>query len=345
MPLKTALQYLRDEVAPQASEIDQSSEALRLALTGLCEGGWMALRRPVAYGGPQLPEADFRRFQLEVARVSGTLAFLQTQHQSAVSMISKCENEELMARVLPRCHNGETLIAIAFSQLRRPGPPILRATPVPGGFQIDGHIPWITGFTFFDQMLVGATLPDGRALFALTPFVGGAGMQLSEPMLLAAMEPAQTVTAEVTGLFIPDTNLVSTRDSDWAHRNDLINVTLQAFFALGNCQASLDVLASVAERRKAEFLDSSLASFRREWESCLAQVSAPPESIEDRIRIRAWAIELMGRLAHAAVVVSSGAANSVSHPAQRIYREALVFTVSAQTQPIMEATLARLVRD
>jgi hypothetical protein len=34
----------------------------------------------------------------------------------------------------------------------------------------------------------------------------------------------------------------------------------------------------------------------------------------------------------------------LSHPAQRIVREAIVFTVSAQTGPIMEATLRRLAR-
>ena len=37
------------------------------------------------------------------------------------------------------------------------------------------------------------------------------------------------------------------------------------------------------------------------------------------------------------------AANSIHHPAQRVYREALVYTVSAQTTAIMEATLKRIV--
>ena len=68
------------------------------------------------------------------------------------------------------------------------------------------------------------------------------------------------------------------------------------------------------------------------------------ETTEERLNVRAWAIDLAARAAHAAVTASSGAANSLEHPAQRIYREALVYTVSAQTTPIMEATLRRLVR-
>lgn len=52
----------------------------------------------------------------------------------------------------------------------------------------------------------------------------------------------------------------------------------------------------------------------------------------------------MLRCANAAITVSSGAANYQDHPAQRVYREALVFAVSGQTTAVMEATLAELIR-
>ncbi|GCA78079.1 hypothetical protein [Microcystis aeruginosa] len=44
----------------------------------------------------------------------------------------------------------------------------------------------------------------------------------------------------------------------------------------------------------------------------------------------------------AAVTISKGAANSVRHPAQRIYREALVFAVSGQTEGIIQLSLKLL---
>jgi hypothetical protein len=62
------------------------------------------------------------------------------------------------------------------------------------------------------------------------------------------------------------------------------------------------------------------------------------------VQLRAWAIDLAARIAHAAVTVSSGAANYSHHDAQRVYREALVFTVTGQTRAVMEATLERLTR-
>jgi len=71
--------------------------------------------------------------------------------------------------------------------------------------------------------------------------------------------------------------------------------------------------------------------------------AGPQDSFGDRLQLRAWAIDLAVRCAHAAVTVSSGAANYSDHPAQRVYREAMVYTVFGQTTPVMEATLARLI--
>ena len=167
--LESAVRYLREEVAPRAQEIDHDTEALRRALGGLCDRGLMALRRPEAYGGPGVSEGTFRRFQQEVARVSGALAFLQTQHQGAVGMIASSENTALKDEYLPRVANGERLVGVGFSQLRRAGPPVMRAEEAGGGYVLDGHVPWVTGWSLYPEFLVGASLPDGRALFAVVP--------------------------------------------------------------------------------------------------------------------------------------------------------------------------------
>ena len=127
-PTGRAIAYLRDQVAPRAAEIDANTAAVASALHGLQALDLMALRRPAAYGGPEVSESDFREFQEEAARASGTFAFLQTQHQSAVGMIARSENESLKERYLPLMGNGGKTVGIGFSQLRRPGPPIMRAT-------------------------------------------------------------------------------------------------------------------------------------------------------------------------------------------------------------------------
>ncbi|MBS1723974.1 MAG: acyl-CoA/acyl-ACP dehydrogenase [Armatimonadetes bacterium] len=348
--LASAADFLKESVAPHANVMDQDREALRVALSGLCDRGLMALRRPAQYGGPDLGEAEFRAFQEMVARTSGSLAFLQTQHQSAVSLIAKGENEDLKQRYLPLMGDGQKLVGIGFSQLRRPGPPLLRAERVDGGYVLEGEVPWITGFGFYAEVLVGASLPDGVAVFGIVPFVPSDGIRFGDVMRLAAMESPQTVSANLESFFVPDSQVSFTKPSGWIHENDLINITIQGFFAIGCALAGLDVLARAAERRPAEFLMDAHRQLGAEVLECrAAMVRAQDSSTEDmtteeKLQVRAWAIDLAVRCAHAGVAASSGAANSIHHDAQRVYREALVYTVSAQTTPIMKATLERLAR-
>jgi len=61
--------------------------------------------------------------------------------------------------------------------------------------------------------------------------------------------------------------------------------------------------------------------------------------LERSLRSRSTAIELAGRTTHAAVIAAAGAGNLMSHPAQRVYREALAFSVLALSPPIQDAAL------
>jgi len=347
--IEEVVAFLRSEIKPRAEVIDRDCDALRTALGDFAAQGWMALKRPSEYGGPAMPEPDFRRFQQECARASGTFAFLQTQHQSAVSMLAKSDNSDLKQDWIPKMANGERYLGIGFSQLRRPGTPMVTATPADNGYRISGHVPWVTGFGYYGHYLLGATLPSGDALFAIVPLEPSESTVVSEPMRLSAMETAQTVTVTYDNFQLASDEVAFIRPAGWIQNNDLINISLQAHFAMGNALAGLDVLEERFEERKQPFVKDAYDSLLKEWSvvnTALAEtpISADEQTSAERLRLRAWAIELMGRCAHAAITASSGASNSIHHRAQRIWREALVFTVSAQTSAIMEATLQRLTR-
>lgn len=345
--LQVAQEFLESTVVPRANQMDRDPNELKVGLDGLCDLGLMALRRPSAYGGPDLRESEFRQYQELVARYSGALAFLQTQHQSAVSMISKSPNEALKSTYLPVMADGGRLLGIGFSQLRRGGPPLLTAEPQDGGYRISGHIPWLTGHGFFSEALIGAQLPDGRAVFGIIPFVATPGITISPPMQLCAMESAQTVMADLIDWHMPKDLEVFIQPPGWIQNNDMINIALQGHFAIGCARAGLDILAR-AVPKKGPSVEAAYVALESEWATCRQLVGQSQEmgaSVDERLRARAWTIDLAVRCAHAAIAATGGAANSVDHQAQRVLREALVFTVSAQTPAVMEATLRRLVRE
>ena len=341
--LQRVSEYLVEQVKPFAQTIDHDPTALRKALKGLCELEAMSLKRPTEFGGPATSEGDFRSFQEQVARSSGTLAFLQTQHQSAVSMLSKSDNSPLKQAYLPFMHNGEKLLGIGFSQLRRPGKPVLQAVRDGAGYVLEGTVPWMTGLGFFPEFIVGAALEDGSSLFGIIP-TEAIGVVPSAPMKLAAMEAAQTVSISIDGFLLTDNQVVFVKPIGWIQNNDQINITLQGHFAIGCALAGIDIVRQASSAKALPFLGSSADQLETEVCECREAMIAKSTDSLSNLAIRAWAIELAVRCAHAAVTASSGLANSSSHPAQRVFREALVFTVSAQTTPIMESTMARLVQ-
>lgn len=350
--LEMAESYLREFVAPLASEMDSDSEVLRTALTGMGDRALLALRVPKIWGGAEVSEQTYRRFQQLVPRYSGALAFLQTQHQSAAEMLSGSENESLKQQYLPYMSQGQVLVGVGFSQLRRKGNPPVKAMAVEGGYQLDGEVPWVTGFGFFQDFIVGAVLPDGRAVYGIVPCVEtvqdtGGAIAFSQPMQLAAIASTNTVTATLTRWFLPEERVVFLKPPGAIHENDQKNVLHHSFFALGCARAGLDIVDAMRQTKQLSFISHAFDALNEELIRCSDMImqSLSPESHawEERLQLRAWSIQLAVRCAHAAVTVSGGAANSKNHAAQRVYREALVFTVSGQTTAVMEATLAQLV--
>ena len=70
--------------------------------------------------------------------------------------------------------------------------------------------------------------------------------------------------------------------------------------------------------------------------------ATPGDRTGDAAEVRAWCIDLGVRAAHAAVVASGGSANLLDHTAQRLFREAMVYTLIAQTRDLQTASLHRL---
>jgi alkylation response protein AidB-like acyl-CoA dehydrogenase len=235
----------------------------------------------------------------------------------------------------------------------------VKAIPVEGGYQLSGDVPWVTGFGFFQDFIVGAVLPDSRAVYGVVPFTetvqdaGGAIAKhtdrliaFSEPMQLGAMASTNTVTATLSNWFLPEAHVVFIKPAGAIHENDKKNVLHHGFFALGCARAGLDILEATARTKRLDFAIAAFESLNAELTRCQTAMmqALPPssQSWEERLQLRAWAINLAQRCANAAVTVSSGAANYKYHAAQRVYREALVFTISGQTTAVMEATLAQL---
>lgn len=343
--------YLKKNVEPVASEIDQSPDALRTAFQGLIDNSLLSVKIPKYWGGLELDTETFYLFQQLISRYSGALAFLQLQHQGAVRDIVASQNELLKQQYLPQIVQNKLLCGLGFSQLRRKGKPMITATPIDGGYEINGTVPWITGFDFFDVFLLGANLDDGQEIRGIVPFTKfchntGGKITFSDPMKLGAMQSTNTVSATFENWVLPSENVVSIAQAETIHENDKKVVLYPSFLVLGCAKAGLDIMEKVAQNKQLDFIQEGFNHLNEEFNHCQEKIKETikieSRSFEEDLQLRVWAINLAQRCTKAAVTVSSGAANYYDHPAQRVYREALVFTVFAQTTDIMKATLEQL---
>ncbi|MGD1939527.1 MAG: acyl-CoA dehydrogenase family protein [Cyanophyceae cyanobacterium] len=344
---------VKEVIAPQAAQLDRHPQVLREAFDWLGQQGWLHLRGGV--NGQELSDLHMGQFREVLARYSGSLTFLQIQHQSAGAMVGSSKNLALREAVLPRLATGECALGIGYSHLRRSPSPVT-ARSVPGGYTLSGTMPWVTGWGCFEAFVGAAALEDGGSVFGLVPFGGeitqnDGRLSFGEPMELAAFSATQTVTVSFDDWFLADDQVLYRRSPQWISENDRKKVLSSSFFALGCTQGSLDLLQGYLSKRSevAETLGETIEAIATELHQCRQVIyqhyrndspgGAEPLDYGAQLTWRGRAIALALHAANIAVITSGGAANYRDHPAQRLSREAIVFGVTGQTSAVLRTTL------
>ena len=321
--------YLQEFVQPIAYQLDTDTAALFKSFRALGQRGWLAPKMPTELGGLGLSSDEYQQFQGIVARYSGALAFLQTQHQSAASLLMSSDNEGLKQFYLPEVATGEMRLGVGFSQLRRRPAP-LNAMPFDGGYRVTGLFPWVTGAGLFTDFVGAAVLPDGTAVFGMLPLVSEAtgALTVGEPMKLAGMTATSTVEVRLVDWWLAAARVVGMRPG----------------LIFGCAQAGIDALTVALKRRGIEHAIAQQLAMKLAWLKMDAPrvMALSGEAYAQKLALRGRAIALMNTCARAATLAASGAANGAEHPTQRIYKESLVFSVSGQTTDVAIASLNSL---
>ena len=347
-------QRLADEIfrpnaerADQGGIHDQVSTNVRL----LADAGYYGLGIPVAQGGLGADEPTRREFTELMATACGVTAFVQQQLHAGGGFVGGGRSDALKTDLLPRFASGEVLCGVAFSHLRRPGPPMVSATPTPGGYLINGTAPWVTGWSLLDSFILGATLPNGDHLFAYVPKAGNeASLEPGPRIPLAVMNASDTVEVTFHDLFLPSECVLSERPAESLRRADFCGISGHVFLPLGCARGSVHYLEALAVKRGSAPLHDAATELAREIDACRHQALAwtgtcadLPEYKERALQARATAILLAMRAAHATVTATGGGAHLLSNPPQRLMREAMFYTTTAQTTDVQGATLDLLI--
>lgn len=327
---------------PNAERVDRSGQVPRenleaLAAAGLADG---------TFGS----DAFRRAFVELLCAACGTTYFILTQHLGSCGQIASSSNTALRERFLAEMITGKHYVGVGFGHLRRPQP-MLRATPVPGGWLLSGVAPWVTGWPTLSATIYGAHLPDGRHIYLYVPAREDKHQQVSTPLPLCAMGATETVEATLTDLFVPTSDWVRDGSPEQLAASDTANLCSNVAPMLGVTRGSIALLRQLATKKPFPVLSQAADALQTELEQCRERCftlsgsdKSAPEWREHALQARSWAIELGVRAAHTGVAAASGGANSLDHPAQRRMREAMFYTLFQQTSEILQGTVTRLAR-
>jgi alkylation response protein AidB-like acyl-CoA dehydrogenase len=295
--------------------------------------------------GPVHEPAVQRELGEIIAGACGTTWFCWTQHRAPTEMINDSENDELRERWGQQLATGRALAGVAFAHVRRPGPPSVTAQRIVGGWELSGDLDWVTSWTIADVIVVVAETDDGRLVRVAVEPRRRDGLLADIPMDLAAMGGSHTCPVKLNRLQIPDTDVISVVDkAAWAER-DQWGTRNAAPHIFGVTRAAIALLSDTGERRDepvavelASMLGEQLWQLRSSAYGLIDEL--PPDvAIEERLDIRAQALNLAMAATTAAVTARSGSAIRLLDPAQRYAREALFYLVQAQTAETRTASL------
>jgi alkylation response protein AidB-like acyl-CoA dehydrogenase len=351
-PDDASLAELCGELASRAGALDLSGDwpAEQLRLCG--EYGvfqWFAAEE---WGGQGWDQEGIVRGYLALARACLTTTFIITQREGACRRIETSDNHSVKARLLPELTRGDLFATIGISHLttsrRHLATPVLRATPVSGGYRLDGFSAWVTGAAHADYVVVGATVMDGveataEQILIVVP-TDLPGVRAEKPAALVGLSASHTGQFTLEGVELCE---------EWLLAGPVENVMSQGLgggtgglqtstLAVGLSAAAIEYIAREAERRgELRSAHDALAMEYADLESALlAAARGEPACSNDDLRQRANSLVL--RATQASLAAAKGAGYVAGHPAGRWCREALFFLVWSCPQPVLAANLCEL---
>ena len=313
-----ALAAFAQDLRPDADAMDSRADVLgtwydRFQAQGL-NAGW-APRQPLSGRG-------FCEALATLSRESGAFAFVALQQIVANGIIGGKRFDDAAATApWPK-------VGVAFGHLRSPDGP----APILVAGRASGPVPWLTGAGLFEKVVLGLRTSNGEEVLALVDGHDRPAFRHGPPLPLAACAGTRTVRVTIENLAVGDADVLAVRPRGAMQRSDAGGVLFQTPLLVGCVEACRDLV-----RASPRVPDDQKAHCEAATDALLGRVrdAFDRDAAEEGQRLRAQLGDFTVRLARLSVMACGGGALAVGHPAQRLYREALLYSLMAQTDAIV----------
>ncbi len=344
-----AVEPVRARLDELATAVDLSGQWPVESIQACIEGGVFRWFLPEEFGGWNWSDSQILLGYLGLSQSCLTTAFILTQWHAAARRILSSPNRSLREKLAAKLADGSCFITVGISQLstsRQHTSPALSAIPQPSGeFVLNGYAPWVTGAAYADELVLGATLADGRQIVASVPRKAP-GVLCHPGMQLVALTASCTDRVELNDVLVSADKVIA---------GPIENVLLSGGGRGGGVGGlHTSILAVGLAMRVAQFLRDE-STERNSLRPVADKMSADVEVLRMYLQrmmdgqeplsvteLRRRANSLVLRVTQAALQAAKGAGFVDGHPSGRWAREALFFLVWSCPQVVVDANLCDL---
>lgn len=333
------------ELAPNVVDIDIHAQYPKRFMHKLGAIGGFGSLTPPELGGSGRGLAHAIQVIEEVSKECVSTGFLVWAQYALQWYLNNSANAALKARVLPEVARGELLGGTGQSNAMKSCVGIeearLKATPVEGGYLINGTLPWVSNIGIDHAFHLGATVAGQSGL--LVGLVRGdhPGLTLVQNARFIGMDGTNTFACQFKNAFLPEDQVVchpGAEFSAFAARTKSAFILLQMGMGLGLIDACVAMMkrSNRTHGHVNRFLDVQADALEAELESARAATYELAKRIEregsaphvrETLALRLAGGELSLKAAHAAMLHLGAKGYLVNNAAQRRLREAYFIAI------------------
>jgi len=360
----TVRDFARNEVAPQAEELDRTKSFPYELVAKMGELGLMGIPFSPEYGGGGADILSYALAVEELARIDSSVAITMAAHISlGTTPIHRWGTDEQKDKWLPDLCAGRRLAAFGLTEPEAgsdAGNTRTRATLEDGDWTIDGAKQFITnsGTDISGCVTITARTGDGGEISNLIVPNGTPGYEVGEPYRKMGWNASDTRPLSFDGCRVPEGNLLGPRGQGFKQFLEILDGGRigVAAMGLGLAQGALDEALAYAKERRAfgqpisrfQSIQAKIADISTEIEAArlLTYRAATLKDRGEPFSLTAAQAKLKtGRLAvrasEEAVQIHGGYGYIEEYPVCRFYRDAKILTIGEGTDEIQQMVIAR----
>jgi alkylation response protein AidB-like acyl-CoA dehydrogenase len=336
---------IAEDLRPYVSDIDRKGFYPRPFMQKLGAIGGFGLGVPAQYGGLGFGVAGSIRVMEEVAKECLSTGFCVWCQTVCAWYIQNGESEYLKAEFLPKIATGHMLAGTGMSNPMKHFADIekirVNAVRKPGGFVLNGALPWVSNAGMDHCFAAVAYLP-GEASYLMAIIPGDTpGMTHGDGGHFIALEGSSTCNAIFKDVFVPDSFVLAEPCKAYITRIRPGFVLTQTGFGLGLVESCVELMRRANARvghvncyldDGVEEIEADLENTRRRVYALAREVGTGeteigPEAAPEAVQCRIQTSELALRASQAAMLHAGAAGYRSGSTAERKLRESYFVAV------------------